>query len=354
MLLFDVTPTATAWCYLDGAKRLDGEVAASDDVFQSIKHRLGTLREGVPVGYVLRHGGETVKLPVSLVGPDTLLAIQQCTQFLPEQNDALYRLVRVGLSTLVAVPHVLFCDTAFFLDLPKHVHTYALPLSLANPSLRRYGGFGLCHQWVWNSLQGCLSVPPSAVVSVYLGECPNIAAIRDGKPVETTIGFTPVEGISSARSCGDIDPTIVFQIHATGFGFREISRLLTEQSGYSALLGRDCTMRDVAQDRSQNPILSEAREFYIYQIKKYVGAFVSVLGGVDAIAFVSEDMPSYSGLIRSLCGELGFLPIRTTAQPTASGPVLRLTQKDSHVQVCSLSYDKWEALYQAGTAYLKS
>ena len=352
MLLFDITSRSTAWCFIDGSRRIEGELTALDDPFVSVEHRLGTLRDVGPIGYLLHHGGTTVKLPVSHVDPDTLLAIQRCSRFLPEQNDALFRLVNLGLSILPAAAHLLFCDTAFFLDLPEHIHTYALPLSLAEPSLRRYGGFGLRHEWTWDSVQSLSVVPPSRLVSVCLSEVPNVAAIRDGKPVETSIGFTPLEGLSSARSSGDVDPTIIFELHASGFSFGEIARMLTEQSGFSALLGRECTLAEIASGRSEDPELAQAKDFHVYQLKKYIGAFVSVLGGVDAIAFVTEDMASYEDLMRSLSRELRFLAIRPALQLQASEAVVRLTEDDSRVQSYGLHYDKWKALYERALAYL--
>ena len=352
MLLFDVTARSVPWCFIDGTTRIEGESGAIDDAFISVRRRLGTLQNAGPVGYVLHHGGTTVTQPIGHVTQDSLLAIQRCSKFLPEQNGALHRLITLGLSTLPAADQLLFCDTAFFLDLPEHVHTYALPLSVAEPSLRRYGGFGLCHQWAYHSLCGLSVVPPSRVVSVYLGEVPNVAACRDGMPVETSIGFTPLEGLSSARSSGDVDPTIMFQLHAAGFGFSEIARMLTEQSGFSALLGRPCTLAEIAHSRDADPDLATAKDFHLYQVRKYLGAFVAVLGGVDAIAFVAEDMTAYGELICDFARDLSFLAIRPAPHAKASGFALRLTEADSPVQVYGLRYDKWAALCGQGLAYL--
>jgi acetate kinase len=290
---------------------------------------------------------------VSCVGPDTLLALQRCSRFLPEQNDALYRLAELGTTALPETDHLLFCDTAFFVDLPEHVYTYALPLSLADPSLRRYGGFGLCHQWVWETLQGLSPVPPSAVVSVYLGEVPNLAAIKHGRAVETSIGFTPVEGVSSARSSGDVDPTIVFQLHAAGHGLDEIARMLTVESGFSTLLGRACTLAEILQNREGDPKLGEARTFLVYQIQKYLGALISVLGDADAIAFVTEDLATYGDLIRSLSQGMGYLSVRMASARARSESVVQLTQDDSRVQMYTLHYDRWKALSERGLAYLR-
>jgi len=348
VLLFEVTSSCIAWCFLAGADRVEGEAVSFDAAFPSVEQRLGTLQEVSTVGYMLHHGGTTVNRPVSRIDPDTLLAIRGCSRFLPEESDAVYRLAERGLSTLPAATHLLFCDTAFFVDLPEHVHRYAVPMSLSGPGLRRYGGFGLCHQWVWDSLQELSSAPPSAVVSVCLGEAPNVAAIRDGRAVETTMGFTPVEGLSSARSSGDIDPTVVFELLAAGYEFSDVARMLGEHSGFSAWLGRPCTLAEVAQNRGGDLALAEAREFLGYQIRKAVGACVSALGGVDAIAFSAEDLPAYADFIRAVSTELGFLAFVSAPDAAATSPVLRLARADSRVQAYGLSYDKWQALSERG------
>ncbi len=340
MLLIDVTPGSTTWCRLAGTGRIEGVALVPEDVFPSIERRLGAVRDPGPVGYLLHHGGELVTTPVASVTPESLLAVQKCGRFLPEQNDTLHKVIELGLAARPDAAHLLLCDTAFFRDLPEHVHTYAVPLSLKDPSLRRYGSDGLCHEWVWETLKR-RSPAPSRVVSVLLGERPNVAAIENGRPMETTVGFTPVEGISSARGCGDIDPTIVFQVGSTGVSFEEISRLLTRQSGFSGFLGRETSIAEMAADQGRDPDLAKVRDVLLYQIGKYIGAFVSVLGGVDAVAFVSDDMAAYGSLVGPLAAGLGYLGARLATEAVEEGEVSRLSTPDSPVAVFGLGYDKW-------------
>ena len=354
MLLFSVTPRSTTWCFFDRVRRMEGEILIPEDAFLSVERRLGGLRDIGPVGYILYHGGELITDPVSPVTPDSLLAIQKCSRFLPEYNDALGKVARLGLTLLPDSPHLLLCDTAFFRDLPEHVHTYAVPLSIKEPSLRRYGGFGLCHEWVWAEVHRTVPFPPGRIVSVYLGENTNVAAIRNGRPVETSIGFTPVEGISSARSCGDIDPTVVFQIQSSGLSFSEIFRLLAEQSGFSGFLGRECTVGAIAGADERDPELFRMKDFLAYQIKKYVGAFVAALGGIDAAIFVTEEADVYAGLIRILACDLGFLPAWIGPSEEFAEGILRLSAPDSPVPIYSLAYDKWRALGRRVEEFLKA
>jgi acetate kinase len=139
---------------------------------------------------------------------------------------------------------------------------------------------------------------------------------------------------------------------AAGHGLGDVARLLAEQSGFSAWLGRPCTLAEIARRPGGDPALDEAREFLGYQIRKAVGAFVSALGGVDAIAFVTEDLTAYTDFIRSLSVDFAFLPFASAPDTPASGRVLRLAREHSRVQVYGLQYDKWQALSERGNRAL--
>jgi acetate kinase len=352
MLLFDVTPLATSWCFIERGRRVEGEALVAEDVFPSVERRLGSLRNAGPTGFVLYHGGELIVEPVSFVRPDSIPAIRKCSRFLPEYNDALANVLSLAETAMPDAPRILLCNTAFFHDLPEYVHTYAVPSALSEPSLRRYGGSGLCHEWVWESLQFGSPVPPARIISVYLGENTNVAAIDGGKPMETSLGFTPVEGLSTAHGCGDIDPTVVFQIQSTGLSFNEISQILVRRSGFSGYLGRECSIAEIVRDAGRNSELAVALDIYSYQIKKYIGACAAVLGGVDAVAFVTEDMETYGDFIRTQAAPLGFLGARI-APAEAAPQGFRLTAGDSPVEVRGLLYDKWKALSARASDFLK-
>jgi len=352
MLLFDVTPLATSWCFCERGRRVEGDALVAEDVFPSVERRIGSLRNAGPLGFVLYHGGELIVEPVSFARPDSLPAIRKCSRFLPEYNDALANVLTLAETAMPAAPKILFCETAFFHDLPEHVHTYALPSALSEPSLRRYGGTGLCHEWVWESLQFGSPVPPARIVSVYLGENTNVAAIDRGKPKETSLGFTPVEGLATAHGCGDIDPTIVFQIQSTGLSFNEISQILVRKSGFAGYLGRECTIGEIVRDAGRNPELAGALDIYAYQMRKSIGACVAALGGVDAVAFVTEDMETYGDFIRTQAATLGYLGARI-APAEAAPQGFRLTANNSPVEVRGLLYDKWKALAARAADFLK-
>jgi acetate kinase len=257
------------------------------------------------VGHFLFHGGTIFKDTVNELDESLLDKIEKSVVFSPENNGLTLKIARILLEKLPRVPQVLFCDTAYFSDLPEQASTYAVSHIFREYGIRRHGGYGLLHCWIWEKVR-FLSPDTGAIISVHLGDNPNIVAIRAGKPVETTIGFTPVEGLLSSTSCGDVDPTIVFQLHSKGVSFEDIAGILSNESGFKGLTGEECGYLDVLSAGHSGNISAVKRILY-YNIIRYIGAFTSVLGGVDKIVFVSKHLLPSMEFIREICANLGFI-----------------------------------------------
>jgi acetate kinase len=241
-----------------------------------------------------------------------------------------------------SLPHVLLCETAFFSHLPAEAKTYAVPEELRDQHVGRFGATGIIHEWAWRTLQkDCPDV--RKCVSVFLGDHPNIAAIEDGRPVETTAGFTPVEGIPSATSCGDVDPMIVFELHARGMTIREINKLLSSDSGFSGMLQKRCGFFDlIASD--VDPQAAEVRDIFQYSLLQHMGAMINILGGADAILFETEDSEKAAGFIGGLCVQLRFFEPSLRATPRAEGNWLSFTKANAKTQFIALNFNRWEVL----------
>lgn len=196
-------------------------------------------------------------------------------------------------------------DEAFFSTLPDESRFYAIPDRLGRSKLRRRGGFGLVHEWVGSRLE--LERPPAAAraVSVFLGDSSNMVALRDGRAVETSIGFSAAEGLPSLTSSGDLDPTILFELHASGMSIPDIEELVTAKSGIRGCLGENVGFRDFLARR--DPEAMELREVFVYQTEKYIGGYIALLGGIDAVAFVGEACEEIAGLVEEICADLRFL-----------------------------------------------
>lgn len=340
ILLFEPAPPFLRWCTVADQVLSEGRVEVSTEGFITLRTRLGGLESVEAVGHLLRHGGTEVDEPVSRLTPACISPLEEVVHLLPEHNDVTVKATKYWLGQPGDVRHLLLCDTAFFVRLPAEASMYAVPYELGKAGVRRYGGFGLCHQWAWKQARLAGGDATSKVVSVYLGDQTNLAAIQDGRALETSFGFTSAEGIPSSTGCGDIDPTIIFQLHAAGMSFGEINRLLTRSSGFTGLLGRPCRLVDLLAAQADREVF-EVMELYRYNILKYIGAFIAVLGGVDAVVFIAEHLEKAAELSLQICQDLEFAGVRCEDRPRGGRDHWRLTKPESRVSAFALKYDKW-------------
>jgi len=291
------------------------------------------------IGYLLSHGGEVFTDTITIVGKDTLDTIEECIEFSPEYNDLTFRAAKLFFETFPEVPHVLFCDTAYFSHLPDEASAYAVPYHLREQGIRRYGAYGLIHEWVWETIKDISNTSVNKLISVHLGDTPNIAAIKDGNPIETTVGFTSSEGLPSSHGCGDVDPTVVFQLYAKGMPFEGIYNLLSNDSGFTGLAGKECSYLDVVGDNA-DPDISGVKQILLYSIIRYIGAFVSLLGGVDALVFVADDVEQSKKFIGEICDSFGFLGIARESIIEVKEPVQEIETGNLKTKVICMEQDQ--------------
>ena len=344
LLLFDPEPPHLRWCVFEQGAARSGRCSFGTEWFRMVKEGAGSLGQVEAVGYLLRHGGDRIKEPVLRVTPQTLSEVEDAVRFLPEFNDITYKVLDRWTQELPGIPHFLFCDTALFSGLPDVAGTYAVPEELRKKGVRRFGSYGLVHQWAWEKARSLFGGNVGKMVSVYLGDHTNVAALRDGKSLDTTIGFTPVEGIPSRTGCGDIDATIVFELLSSGMSFREINELLSRKSGFKALLGRRCSYRDLVSGPATVGNAA-ARDILIYDVLKCVGAFTAILGGLDTLAFATRHREESMSLIREICGRLDFLPVRLHPDGSAAGEdAWNLSDNSARINVSVFKSDIWKIM----------
>jgi len=352
ILLFKPELSFLRWCKVKNGALLEKKCKFRLGWYNEIIENIDDIKEIEAIGYFLYHGGGEIKKPVSIITPELLERVEKCIPFLPEYNDLTFKVARYWLKNFPNIHHLLFCDTAFFTNLPEQTSTCGVPYELCRKGIRRYGGYGLCHQWVWEQAQLFSNGTIQKVLSIYLGNHTNIAAIRNGKPLETTIGFTPVEGIPSSNSCGGVDPSIIFELYSKGMSFDEINQLLSEKSGFSGLLGKKCNFLDIVQSKNE-PEKFPIRDIFRYNILKYIGAFISILGGIDAVIFVSEYLEESMDFILEICHKLEFLGLKCKIASDENREFQNLTKNGSGVKVFCLKYDSWEVMAEKAKNLLK-
>ncbi len=282
-----------------------GLAAAVGQVLQQLAE--GSRDRGSPDAIVHRivHGGERF-LRATRIDDKVLDEIDQLSHLAPLHNPPALAAVRQARSVYPQVPHVAVFDTAYHATLPDHAREYALPRDVRERfGIRRYGFHGISHAHVMHAVAAQLQVPAEKlrIVSCHLGNGASVTAIEHGRSVDTSMGMTPLEGLVMGTRAGDLDPGIVLDLVQSGsFGSKELDALLNRQSGMAGLTGtndmREIERRAAAGDEECRRALA----LYAYRVRKYIGAYAAVMGGVDVIAFtggVGENSPT----IRRACLE---------------------------------------------------
>lgn len=245
------------------------------------------------------HGGDALASPV-IVDEAVEASIERLSVLAPVHNPAALAWLRASRAIAGArVPQIAVFDTAFFAGLPAVARHYALPAQLvAEQGLRRYGFHGLAHQAMWRRWCELASSRPDGgrVVSFQLGSGCSASALACGRPLETSMGFSPLEGLMMATRSGDVDPALVLHLqrHA-GMPAEALERMMNRASGLLGVAG-DADMRRILE--RSDPQAELALGMYCHRARKYLGAYLAVLGGADAVLFgggVGENAP----LVRS-------------------------------------------------------
>ena len=246
------------------------------------------LSEIEAVGHRVVHGGELFKDSV-LIDEDVESAIEQAFDIAPLHNPPNLQGIRAAKKLLSNIPHVAVFDTAFHHSIPQHAYLYAIPNRLYRRyKIRRYGFHGTSHYFVSREYFTVLGRKKlgSKLISCHLGNGGSITAIKDGNSYDTSMGFTPLEGLVMGTRSGDIDPSILFLIEKEELSLANVHALLNKHSGLLGLSGYAGDMRDLLEEAEQGDRrCTEAVDVFCYRVKKYIGSYMAALNGSDALIF---------------------------------------------------------------------
>ncbi len=250
---------------------------------------LKSLDEIEAVGHRVVHGGETFKDSV-LIDEDVDQAIQQAYDIAPLHNPPNLQGIRAAKQYLPNIPHVAVFDTAFHHSIPKHAFLYGIPNRLyRRHKIRRYGFHGTSHYYVSRRYYDLTGIPKegSKVITCHLGNGGSITAIKDGQSYDTSMGFSPLEGLVMGTRSGDLDPSILFYlIEKEELSLANVHALLNKHSGLLGLSGYAADMRDLlAEAEAGDRRCIEAIDVFCYRIKKYIGSYMASMNGLDALVF---------------------------------------------------------------------
>ena len=250
---------------------------------------VGSIDEIDAVGHRMVHGGE--KFSASTLLTDEVLEVfEACNDLAPLHNPANLKGVNAVKEVAPEIPQVGVFDTAFHQTMPDYAYMYALPYELyENYGVRRYGFHGTSHRYITKRALEMLNIPAegSKIITCHIGNGASIAAVKDGKSVDTSMGMTPLAGLMMGTRSGDVDPGIFpYVMDKTGLDMQGMIDMLNKKSGVAAISGISSDMREVkaaADEGNKRAQLSNTMNFY--RIKKYIGAYAAAMGGVDIIIF---------------------------------------------------------------------
>ena len=243
------------------------------------------------VGHRVVHGGERFA-ESALIDAEVIDAIRDAFDLAPLHNPANLQGILAAQALFPDVPQVAVFDTAFHQTIPPEAYLYALPNRLyRRHRIRRYGFHGTSHQYVSRRLAELQGLDPTAarVITLHLGNGCSACAVRGGRSIDTSMGMTPLEGLVMGTRSGDLDPSIVFDIVAKEeMTLAEVQTMLNRYSGLLGLSGYAADMRDLlAEAAAGDARCQQAVDVFCYRVKSYLGRYIAVLGGVDAVAFTA-------------------------------------------------------------------
>ena len=243
------------------------------------------------VGHRVVHGGEYFSESV-LVTDAVMEKLELCRDLAPLHTPAHIMGIQGCTEAMPGTPQVLVFDTAFHTaTMPEHVYTYPLEYELCQKyAIRRYGAHGTSHRYVAGECAKLLGgAEGTKVVTCHLGNGSSISAVKDGKILDTSMGFTPLAGIEMGTRCGDIDPAIVpYIMNKTGMTPDEVNNYMNKKCGFLGVSGISSDCRDVSNAAKEgNHRAQLALDIVAYEIKKYIGAYTAAMGGLDAIVFTA-------------------------------------------------------------------
>jgi acetate kinase len=289
-------------------------------------------------GHRVVHGGASFTAPV-VVTAAVLTQLESVAGLAPLHNPPALAVMRAVHARLPHVPMTASFDTSFFRTLPEHARAYAVPESWRRDhAIVRYGFHGIAHEYLYRRLEALHGSrrEPSRVITLQLGQGCSAAALLDGRPIETSMGFTPLEGLIMGTRAGDLDPGILLHLARQGHSWQALDAALNGESGLLGLSGHSADVRELlALEAAGEHDATVALAAFCHRLHKYLGAYAAVLGGVDALVFgggIGENAP----VIRSrVCAGLRWLGLELDEDLNARcvGDERRISRPSSSIAV---------------------
>ena len=316
-------------------------------VLTSAKHgAIEALEEINAVGHRVVHGGEKFNSSV-LITDEVIHKIEECIDIAPLHNPPNLAGINAINELLPDVPQVAVFDTAFHQTMPARAYMYGIPYSLYTKyGIRRYGFHGTSHRYV--SARACeflgLDLGKTKMITAHIGNGASVCAIENGKSIDTSMGFTPIEGLMMGTRSGDVDLGVVtFLMEKEMIGASAVSTLFNKHSGVLGVSGISSDMRDIekaVEEGNERAIV--ALDMYEYRIKKYIGSYISALNGIDVLVFTGGVGENQMPLRQVVCESLAYMGVEIDVELNAKsrGKEILLSTPNSTVKVVVIPTDE--------------
>lgn len=291
------------------------------------------------VGHRVVHGGEKYSNSV-LIDEVVMKALEDCAKLAPLHNPPNITGINACRELMPNTPMIAVFDTAFHQTIPEYAYIYPLPYELyKEQGIRKYGFHGTSHRFVSQVAAEMMGkdIKDLKIITCHLGNGASIAAIEDGKSVETSMGFTPLEGIAMGTRSGSIDPAIItFLMTELNYSIDDVNNIINKKSGVLGISGVSSDFRDIEDEawKNNNKQAQLALDVFYYKVKKFIGSYTAVMNGVDCLVFTAGLGENSPETREAVCANLDYLGIKLDpSKNKVRGKAVEISAEDSKVKI---------------------
>lgn len=306
---------------------------------------ISSLKEISAVGHRVLHGGEKYKKPV-LLDEKVLKNLKELIPLGPLHMPANILGIEACIQVMPGVPNVALFDTSFHTTMPQKAFLYATPYEWYEKyAVRRYGFHGISHEYIARTVENLEHRKNLRIINCHIGNGASLAAIKNGKCVDTSMGLTPLEGLVMGTRSGDLDPAVLeYVMNKEGMDIKEMLQILNKKSGLLGISGVSSDIRDVqAAVKDGNKRAKLAIECFIYRIKKYIGSYAAALGGVDVIVFTAGTGENRDEIREEIMSNMEFMGVDFDVDANKNfkrGEICLISKPTSKVKVYVIPTDE--------------
>jgi acetate kinase len=333
-------PSGKAWLR-GGDKTLQEETGKFPDHTAAMKKMFAGLREqGVEklaaAGHRIVHGGPKFTAP-QLIDAQLKQALKELIPFAPLHLPSQIAMIEAVEAHFPDLPQVACFDTAFHSRMPEVAQRFALPQRFWEQGIRRYGFHGLSYEYVIGKLGGKLG---RRAIIAHLGNGASMVALKDGLPMDTSMGMTPTGGFMMGTRSGDLDPGVLIHLLKTGYSAEQLEELVDHEAGLLGVSGHTSDMKALLQKSQTDSAAHMAVQMFSYQVRKFIGAYAAVLNGLDTLVFTGGIGERAADVRGKICSGLGYLGVALETQANAqNAEVISLPNSQCAVRVVQTDED---------------